>query len=208
MLIAIRTCPYQRWRNLDEQAMLVFNLALQNVSLSRQRMEDHFDAMVQKNTLSDLRSSLESNSELHSSYQKSMKVPIKAVSDQFRSMKLKDEPISINSPASNDDITDMVEYVRFIDPAISKDLSADTFNNASALKEFVDSHCHSSIYAFQVKKCLNASCYYCSERPVVMDKELFSSISFLPLPILDNKKEHFSTFSEVMVGPAQLGFFF
>ena len=43
MLVALRTCPYQSWRNLAERVMSVLNLALQNASLSRQQMEDHFD---------------------------------------------------------------------------------------------------------------------------------------------------------------------
>jgi hypothetical protein len=41
MLVAIRTCPYQSWRNMAERVMSVLNLALQNVSLSRNQMEDH-----------------------------------------------------------------------------------------------------------------------------------------------------------------------
>ena len=124
-------------------------------------------------------------------------MPITAVADRFRAMKLKDEPISVNSPATDDDITDMIENVHFIEPSISKeDLSADAF-----MKEFVKSHCHSSHYVFQVKKCLNPSCYYCCEHPVVMDSEIFSSVSFLPLPLLDSTKEHFFPFSEVYGKP-------
>ena len=203
MLVAIRTCPYQSWRNLAERVMSVLNLALQNVSLSRKRMEDHFESMVQnKSTLGDLRAVLESNFELRAGYRDSMDEPIRALADRFRAMKLKDEPISVNFPATGDDITDMVENIRFIEPSISEeDLSSAAFNNSPALKKFVDSHCHSSHYAFQIKKCLDPSCYYCVQHPIVMDSEEFSSISFLPLPLLDGTKEHFSPFSEVYGKP-------
>jgi len=44
---------------------------------------------------------------------------------------------------------------------------------------------------------LDPNCYYCAQHPIVMDSEEFRSISFLPLPILDNTKEHFSLFCEV-----------
>ena len=131
-----------------------------------------------------------------------MDAPIRAVAGRFRAMKLKDEPISVNFPATNDDITDMVENIRFIEPNITaEDLSSAVFNNAPALQKFVESHCHSSQYAFQIKKCLDPSCYYCVEHAVVMDREEFSGISFLPLPLLDSTKAHFSPFSEMYGKP-------
>ena len=123
MLIAIRTCPYQSWRNLAERVMSILNLALQNVSLSRKQMQDHLEAMVKnKNTLSDLRKILASNSELHHEYRVSMDEPMKAVADRFQAMKLKDEPVVVGFPATDDDITDMVEQIRFIEPGISDHL--------------------------------------------------------------------------------------
>ncbi len=132
VLIAIRTCPYQSWRNLAERVMSVLNLALQNVSLSRQPMEDDFEAMVRnQSTLGDLRAVLDRSSELHGKYRDSMDAPIRAVADRFRAMKLKDEPISVNFPATND-ITDMVENLRFIEPNITaEDLLSAVFNNAT-----------------------------------------------------------------------------
>lgn len=90
--------------------MSVLNLALQNVSLSRIRMEDHSEAMVKnKNTLSDLRKILE-DSELRHEYQASMDGPIKAVTGRFQAMKLKDESVVVGVPATDDDITDMVQH--------------------------------------------------------------------------------------------------
>jgi hypothetical protein len=102
--------------------------------------------------MTDLRAVLQTNLELSSKYRDAMDAPIIAFADRFRAMKLKDEPIGVNFPAKADDITDMVENVRFIESSVSEDvLSSAVFNNSPALAEFVKSHCHASQYAFQIQ---------------------------------------------------------
>ena len=46
MLIAVRTCPYQSWMNPAKRVMSILNLALQNVSLERQRMDDESEKLL------------------------------------------------------------------------------------------------------------------------------------------------------------------
>lgn len=56
MLVHVQTCPYQSWQNVAECVMSTLNLALQNVSLSRQSMPSEFEVFVRnKNTLGDVR---------------------------------------------------------------------------------------------------------------------------------------------------------
>lgn len=38
--VCMRICPYQSWTNPAEQIMSTLNLALQNVSLMREKMDD------------------------------------------------------------------------------------------------------------------------------------------------------------------------
>ena len=76
-------------------------------------------------------------------------------------------------------------------------LTKDVLKDAPALKQFVDTHCHISQYVFQVKKCKDASCYYCVDKPIQMSAETFESLYFLPLPRLDPTKKHYQPFAEV-----------
>ena len=46
MLICIRTYPYQSWTNVAEHVMSTLKLALQNVSLARTAMADHFETVT------------------------------------------------------------------------------------------------------------------------------------------------------------------
>ena len=60
-------------------------------------------------------------------------------------------------------------------------------------------HCKCSQYMFQVKKCTDASCLYCVQHPVHLhvQKEVFDSLSYLPLPLFDNTKEHYQKFFDI-----------
>ena len=58
-------------------------------------------------------------------------------------------------------------------------------------------HSHVSTYAFQLRKCTLDTCAYCTSHPVRMPLEQFSSLCYLPLPILDSSGQHFKHFKEV-----------
>lgn len=89
-------------------------------------------------------------------------------------------------PATTDDITEMVENIHFIEPGIfEEDLSSAPFNNSPALMRFVESHCHSSQYAFQLKKCL-------IQHPIVMDRKESVGFHFFPCLFLMVQRSIFS----------------
>ena len=58
--------------------------------------------------------------------------------DRFRAMKVKDEPVVVSFPASEEEIK-VVERLRFIEPSI-----VDIIKNSQVLQKFMDSHCHMS----------------------------------------------------------------
>ena len=45
-LAAVRTAPYQSWRNPVERIMAILNLALQRVGLMREKMPPNFEAAI------------------------------------------------------------------------------------------------------------------------------------------------------------------
>lgn len=62
-------------------------------------------------------------------------------------------------------------------------------------------HCHESAYMFQVKKCSESTCSYCSIHPIRKEMELFSQLSFMPLSLLDLSNEHYKAFTDIYGNP-------
>ena len=111
-------------------------------------------------------------------------------------MKLKEEPIRCANAASDAETT--TTLLHLIEPALSPDkLTAADLQTSPALKTFLETHCHSSHYVFQIRKCLDPSCYYCQQHPIRVDPEKIMELSFLPLPLLDVTKEHYSSFTDL-----------
>ena len=65
MLICIWIFPYPSWTNVAERIMYTLNLALQDVSLARIAMADHFERLVKnKNSLAAVREAIRMNADL------------------------------------------------------------------------------------------------------------------------------------------------
>ena len=74
-------------------------------------------------------------------------------------------------------------------------MSSKALPEYSGLKAFLDTHCHSSQYVFQIKKCADFSSYqFCQLHSPSMGTQL-GMVSFLPLPLLGASKEHYLPFS-------------
>ncbi len=72
----------------------------------------------------------------------SMSSPITLLCDRFQAMKLKDEPIAVGFPASEKEMQDTLEHLRFIEPIIESEenLSAEQIKKSEVLQKFMDSH--------------------------------------------------------------------
>ena len=144
-----------------------------------------------KNTLKDIRESIQKSPKLHEQLSDSMSSPISQVCGRFQAIKLKGEPIKCGFPASDDELTDFFENIRFIEPSLehSQTLNTAVIAKSKSLTDFIKSHCHASHYAFrQIKKCTSEECLYCSEHPIAVPKDDFEKLSFVPLPLLNEKK--------------------
>ena len=155
MLICVRTCPYQSWKNIAERVISTLNLALQNVSLERSAMTSEYGrAIKSKNTLTDLRKVINSDTGLKGAIEDSMAVPMTLIGQCFQAMKIKENYIKLGVPASECDMDEMLQQVLFIDPSISRnDHTAKGLESCKSLHKFLGNHSHSSHYVFQLKKC-------------------------------------------------------
>lgn len=203
MLICVQTCPYQSWQNLAERVMATLNFALQNVSLSRSKMSEQLEKLVKnKNTLQDIRTLITNNPEVGDGLVDSMS-PVKVtLAQRFQIMKIKDIPVKIGTAATDDEMDKLFSFAQFIEPTLEKDrLTSKDLKKATTYTDFIKKHCHCSQYVFQIKKCLDSSCYYCVQHPVQVSPEVFDSLSFLPLPLLNATKDKYLKFDEVIGKP-------
>ena len=111
---------------------------------------------------------------------------------------LKGEKFSLGIAASDVEVEEFFGHALYIDPSLDKNhLTKEALKDAPALQKFMDKHCNASHYVFQVRKCLDASCYFCQDHPIRMPIEDFKTLAYLPLPLLDSAKEHYRPFDEL-----------
>ena len=128
-----------------------------------------------------------------------MATPLIQVGQRFQCMKIKHVPVKLGVPATESEIEAQFKWVLYIDPTLDKErLSKTDLQNAASLQSFMKAHCHLSAYAFQVKKCCDNTCYYCSKHQIWLSHEDFKSLHFLPWPLLHpTNKGHYHPFSDV-----------
>ena len=200
MLMCVRSCPYQSWQNVAERIMSTLNLALQNISLARTSMPNHLEQLVKsKGTLSEIQGAIKAYPELSDALCDSMSNPMITVGQRFQAMKVKDNMVKLGVPASDARIEVQFQHALFVDPALTKDdLTTKDLKKAESFAKFLETHCHASQYVFQIKKCSDATCLYCLEHSVCLPDDVFSSLMFLPLPLLDKStKEHYQKFTDL-----------
>ena len=195
MLVCVRTCPYQSWQNLAERV----NLARQSVSLARSKMTDGFEQLISSlNTLTDVRRAIDKRPELGEALIDSLSPVIVLLGLRFGAMKLKGQSVKLGVPATEAEMSKQFSHSHFIEPSLERDsLTQDVLKSTSALQNFWKNHCHSSNYVYQLKECTNQDSYYCKEHPIRLPSEVFSKLSFLPLPLFDASKEHYVNFEKL-----------
>ena len=93
-LFCMQMCPYQSWTNPAERVMSTLNLALQNVSLMREKMSDPLERTIKyKNNISAIRSVVQDTPELEPALLKSTSPVVSLLGERFARMKLKGKSI-------------------------------------------------------------------------------------------------------------------
>ena len=87
--IAIHTCPYQSWTNPAERVMSILNIALQNVSLQRSKMDDNSEILTKNaSNMHMIRQLIEKHPELQPQIDATLKPVQELLSNRFERMKL------------------------------------------------------------------------------------------------------------------------
>jgi hypothetical protein len=184
MPIAVRTAPHNSWMNPAERVMSILNLALQHVSLERSKMSDEQErAMKTKGSMTAVRNYAKNREAFKTEYRESMKSVVDIVSGRFQRMKIKDVPIKTCNAAQDDEIEDMLTPLSTLTNTklTSKECSGD-LKKHKELQKFIANHSKSTHYTFQLLKCKDDACGYCSFMPHRLPDDVFQGLSYIPEP--------------------------
>jgi hypothetical protein len=119
--------------------------------------------------------------------------PKSIIESRFSRLKLKDEPIQVDDPVSEDDVNKLMSQISemFPDLDVTKLQKAHTRKSVSYNK-WKKEHCRERKYTFQIKKCSNQECCLPSRLPCEM-------LKWLPDPVLAEDGDHFMKYNEVII---------
>ena len=192
MLVVSRTCPYQSWQNIAERVMSTLNLALMNIALARKEVPEEFERLLRnKNTLAEVREVVARHPGFSEALLDSLQQVLCTLSQRFSSMEVKGEPVKVTQACTGVDMKQFWEQIFEIQPSLSyekinKKVLSEPVNEH--IRQFMAAHCSTTKYLFQLKKCLNPDCLYCTNHPVRLPMQHFKLLSFVPLPLRSGEK--------------------
>lgn len=195
LLTAVRTAPYQSWKNPCERVNCILNIGLQAVGLMRKVMSNDHEKMISScSTMDEVRKAVQANQGLKEGLEDSME-PLKILmASVFQRLSLKDKPFSIFTAATAHEMEAFFSYLIDIDANLTPaDRSKNCLSQRPELKKFMDHCCFIRKYVFGVKKCGKDDCRICS--PPRLPKDIFDQLHHLPDPVADG--EHYKTFENV-----------
>lgn len=196
VLYAARCAPHGSWINPAERTMSLLNLALQNVALERGCMSEGLEKLISgKSDLNSVRRTAERHPDLKEGFKAAMQPVIRLVSERFRKMRLKEEKVRTFPAALDEEIEEIMSILSIIDEEITPrdavTMTSKDWAKRQQITSFLEKHSKQTHYTFQLKKCTSDSCNVCVLSPVRLPAEVFSTLSFLPDPMLDPSGEHY-----------------
>lgn len=194
-LVAVRTPPFNSWKNPAERVMFELNLAPQAVGLMRRKMSNELEKAIEGcNSMSAIRESAVSNSNLQGGLKDSLEPVIVLLCSLFQKLKLKDEPFAVFTSASIEEMDTLASALQEVEDGIDPT----SFNRSNLpgfpkLNEFFSHCCQRRHYSFCIKKCGLIDCHIC--KPPRLPGDVFQSLHFIPDPVADGNV--YKPFAEV-----------
>ncbi|XP_065929132.1 uncharacterized protein [Magallana gigas] len=182
----IRTAPSASYYNPAERCMSTLNIALQNVALQRGRMIPGLEMQTKSFTsLSKLRNAATKNACLKKEYKEAMSVPIEILKERFSRLKWKGESVVVHDAAQEDMMVDLYNIFLLIDDEVKPEhVSNLRMLKSEKIDAFLAKHAQSRHYSYQIKKCTEADCAYCTLNPPRLSQEMLKDLHFIPDPVL------------------------
>ncbi|XP_062598818.1 uncharacterized protein LOC134260267 [Saccostrea cucullata] len=134
--------------------------------------------------------------------ERSMTRVIHTVGKRFERMKLKGEPITVTTGLKESVIQRRMRIVNEVTHAsnskVNTSASTKDLRECRELQDFLQMHCISTHYSFQIMKCVGENpCPYCTMNPARLPDDVLTGLSFLPCPVPDDSGVHYKTFQEL-----------
>ena len=186
MVVAVRTPPYNSWKDPAERVMCVLNIAAQSVGLMR-TSTDIEGVLVNCSGLKKLRALNEENPGLQVKEKVLESVqPCKdLLADRFRRVTFSKNPLQTFTPATQDSMDNLWNRMQNIDPTLTRsDTTRVVVQNKVQFQDFYTKHCRDRHYWFSVKKCNDQECkYHLPPRALNFDE-----IHHLPDPVPNGQR--------------------
>ena len=193
MLCAVRTPPYNSWKNPVERIMPILNIALQGVGMMRNTTD--FEPQIKTaNNMKQVRQLVEENPGFEEAVIDSMERPKALLTSLLSRLQLKDEQFHVFQAAPKDTVSSLLEKVKKIDPTLRPESTTKVqVAGCAAFQKFLSTHCVIRHYMFSIRKCGEESCEVCQERR--LPEEIFSALHHLPDPVPSGEK--YKSFDEL-----------
>ena len=164
--------------------MSLFNLGLQNVALSRDKMEDKYeDAIKGTNSLAAIRAVGERVEGFEEAFAKSMQSPIKIIEERFEQLEWTGNRVQIYKASTPEELSSLEQVFIDLDPAVFcdglKGLDKKRLHSSDVVEDLYKQHVHVSRYCFQFIKKEDCTCKACAGghiAPVRMPLEAFRKL--------------------------------
>ena len=196
-LCAMRTAPYQSYRNPVERIMAIVNLGLQAIAIARREMPREMEEEAERcNSLKALRAVASRNSEFQGACLDSVAPVKKLLTDIALRLELKEKKFQVFVAATPAEIDDLWSALLSVDTqfSLARTDKCSVKDLTSNLSEFMTHCCRERHYFFDVLKCGIPECQLCS--PVRLPQSVFNTLRHLPdpMPGVDN---HYKPCSDV-----------
>jgi hypothetical protein len=152
LLIAARTAPSQSYANPAERCMSLLNLALQNTSLQREKMDDSSELKVKSlMSLKKLREAADKQPLLKEALVGSLEPTIAQLKHRFSRLKLHGDHVVVHDAAAPADLEKFKEVLDiFKDDPDDPPIASCSKPTGRKLKDFIERHCRPRHYTYQV----------------------------------------------------------
>lgn len=182
MLCAVRTPPYNSWKNPPERVMSILNLGLQAIGLQRKKMEEVYEAAIKScNSLADLRKKAKDNNDLEQAIRDSVESVKILMSSIFQRLSLKDKPLKVFAACSSEQMDQVWKAIGMPTESMKQADLSKALKEFPAVQKKLDHWSVSRNYLFCLKKCGKSECDMCLPPRTPPDE--WTDINVLPDPV-------------------------
>ena len=160
-------------------------------------MPEEFEKLIKNcNSMQDIRNAAVKNPGLKAAFADSMQSPLCLLTEVTNRLKLKDKPVEVGSPCIEEEIDELWEKVREIDPSVQRTVSKQTqLKSCKELNAFMEHCCVRRRYVFSIKKCGKEGCRFC--KPPRLPLDIFENLKVFPDPVKKTGSDRYEDFSDV-----------